>query len=62
MIGKYKGLVDRAVTNLTFQRATKMALIASIAILGACGLPRSGPTKSEIFAGSVQEEGDAFVI
>ncbi len=49
-------------TNLTFQRATKMALIASIAILGACGLPRSGPTKSEIFAGSVQEEGDAFVI
>jgi len=50
------------VTNLTFQRATKMALIASIAILGACGLPRSGPTKSEIFAGSIQEEGDAFVI
>ncbi|MEM0937840.1 MAG: polysaccharide biosynthesis/export family protein [Pseudomonadota bacterium] len=30
--------------------------------LAACGLPRSGPNKSEIFAGSLQREGDAFVV
>ncbi|NNF23581.1 MAG: polysaccharide export protein [Rhodobacteraceae bacterium] len=30
--------------------------------VAACGLPRSGPTKSEIFSGSVQEQGDAFVV
>ena len=30
--------------------------------LSACGLPRTGPTKNEIFAGSVQKQGDAFVV
>ncbi|MEM7295360.1 MAG: polysaccharide biosynthesis/export family protein [Pseudomonadota bacterium] len=31
--------------------------------LSSCGLiPRSGPSKNEIFAGSVQREGDAFII
>jgi polysaccharide export outer membrane protein len=30
--------------------------------LAACGLPRSGPTKKEIFAGSVLKEGDAFIV
>ena len=34
-------------------------LVMSVA---ACGLPRSGPNKAEIFAGSVQREGDAFVV
>ncbi|MEO0485221.1 MAG: polysaccharide biosynthesis/export family protein [Pseudomonadota bacterium] len=33
-----------------------------MAVVSACGLPRSGPSKSEIFAGSVQEEGDAFIV
>ncbi|NNF71238.1 MAG: polysaccharide export protein, partial [Rhodobacteraceae bacterium] len=33
-----------------------------MAILSGCGLPRSGPTKSEIFAGSVEKAGDAFVV
>jgi polysaccharide export outer membrane protein len=27
-----------------------------------CGLPRSGPNKKEIFAGSVLKEGDAFIV
>jgi polysaccharide export outer membrane protein len=31
-------------------------------ILAACSLPRVGPNKREIFAGSVQKEGDAFVV
>ncbi|MCF2904538.1 polysaccharide biosynthesis/export family protein [Octadecabacter sp. CECT 8868] len=44
-------------------RLTKgVALIAALAVVASCGLPRSGPTKSEIFAGSVMEEGDAFVL
>lgn len=30
--------------------------------LAACGLPRSGPNKREIFSGSVQKQGDAFVV
>ena len=33
-----------------------------VAILGSCGLPRVGPNKREIFEGSVQRQGDAFVI
>ncbi|WP_224825904.1 polysaccharide biosynthesis/export family protein [Cognatishimia sp. MH4019] len=31
-------------------------------MVAACGLPRSGPNKREIFAGSVQKEGDAFIV
>jgi polysaccharide export outer membrane protein len=33
-----------------------------IASLSACGLPRTGPNKREIFAGSVLEQGDSFVV
>ncbi|WP_093966197.1 polysaccharide biosynthesis/export family protein [Actibacterium lipolyticum] len=36
-----------------------LALAASVA---ACGLPRSGPNKREIFEGSILEAGDAFVV
>ncbi len=39
-----------------------LALMMVVGILAACGLPRSGPTKSEIFEGSVLESGDAFVV
>ena len=39
-----------------------VALCVSASILAACGLPRTGPTKNEIFKGSVQKEGDAFVV
>ncbi|MFY0690829.1 MAG: polysaccharide biosynthesis/export family protein [Paracoccaceae bacterium] len=31
-------------------------------MVAACGLPRSGPGKKEIFAGSVQNEGDVFIV
>ncbi|MHA6266706.1 polysaccharide biosynthesis/export family protein [uncultured Aliiroseovarius sp.] len=40
----------------------KAALFALVASISACGLPRVGPTKNEIFAGSVQRNGDAFVV
>ncbi len=40
-----------------------VALTAATAVIGSCGmLPRSGPNKSEIFAGSVLKQGDAFVL
>ncbi|MFN3938706.1 MAG: polysaccharide biosynthesis/export family protein [Gemmobacter sp.] len=39
-----------------------LALILIAATVAACGLPRSGPNKREIFAGSVMEKGDAFVV
>lgn len=40
-----------------------VALTATVAIVGSCGLlPRSGPNKREIFAGSVLKQGDAFVL
>ena len=45
------------------RRARSVALFAVIAAVGACGmLPRVGPNKQEIYAGSVQREGDAFVV
>ena len=49
-------------STLSLRLARGAALIAACSLLGACGLPRSGPNKSEIFAGSVMREGDAFVL
>lgn len=42
--------------------ANAVALTAALAVVSSCGLPRSGPSKREIFAGSVLKEGDAFVV
>jgi polysaccharide export outer membrane protein len=42
--------------------AKSVALFAAIAMVSACGLPRVGPNKREIFAGSVMKEADAFVV
>jgi polysaccharide export outer membrane protein len=51
------------VTPLTHRLARGAALAAAIALVAGCGLtPRSGPSKNEIFAGSVLREGDAFVV
>ncbi|KAA9010715.1 polysaccharide biosynthesis/export family protein [Histidinibacterium aquaticum] len=36
--------------------------MGALALLAGCGLPRSGPTRGEIFNGSVLREGDAFVL
>lgn len=42
--------------------ATALALVALVAAVGACGLPRSGPNKAEIYKGSVLKQGDAFIV
>jgi len=42
--------------------ARGVALSALVVGVAACGLPRVGPNKSEIFAGSVQKQGDAFIV
>jgi polysaccharide export outer membrane protein len=39
-----------------------IALLGIAALVVGCGLPRSGPNKREIFAGSVQKKGDAFIV
>jgi polysaccharide export outer membrane protein len=39
-----------------------IAIVAAISVLASCGLPQVGPSKKQIYAGSVQKEGDAFVI
>ncbi|MEM9798374.1 MAG: polysaccharide biosynthesis/export family protein [Pseudomonadota bacterium] len=45
------------------RRTRAVALTLCISLLASCGyLPRSGPTKGEIFDGSVQRQGDAFVV
>ncbi|MGE4328063.1 MAG: polysaccharide biosynthesis/export family protein [Pseudodonghicola sp.] len=48
--------------SLTPRWAKPIAMLAALALLAACALPRVGPNKREIFAGSVQREGDAFVV
>lgn len=42
--------------------ARSFALMVLVAGVASCSLPRSGPNKNEIYAGSVQRQGDAFVI
>lgn len=44
------------------RRTLMMGLSAVLLGTASCGLPRSGPNKREIFAGSVMRKGDAFVI
>lgn len=48
-------------SNLT-RGANVLTLAVLIFALGSCGLPRSGPNKREIYAGSVLKQGDAFIV
>ena len=49
--------------EITFRRGGRIALLLLLAgTLAACGLPRSGPTKREIIAGTVEKQGDAYVV
>ena len=49
--------------RITSSRMARIAVLLVLAVtLAACGLPRSGPTKREIFSGSVLKQGDAFIV
>jgi len=50
------------VTITLTHTARAVVLLASVAMIASCGLPRSGPNKREILAGSVDQKGDAFVV
>ncbi len=39
-----------------------VALVTSLVVLSACQLPKAGPNKNEILAGSVNNGGNAFVV
>ena len=39
-----------------------VALLLMASLVAGCGLPRMGPNKREIYAGSVQRQGDAFIV
>jgi polysaccharide biosynthesis/export protein len=40
----------------------KAALFTMVLTISACGLPRAGPKKNEIYAGSVQRKGNAYIV
>ncbi|GLT07811.1 polysaccharide biosynthesis/export family protein [Sulfitobacter sp. PR48] len=45
-----------------FRWARPIAVLAALAVISSCGLPQAGPNKRQIFSGSVQKEGDAFIV
>lgn len=47
---------------MTSRGAIALTLAAVLLTTASCGLPRSGPNKREIYAGSVLNGGDAFVV
>ncbi len=48
--------------SVPFRWARPIAVIAAVAVVSSCGLPQVGPNKRQIYAGSVQREGDAFIV
>lgn len=48
--------------NVPLRWARPLAILAVLALAASCSLPKVGPNKREIFAGSVQKEGDAFIV
>lgn len=42
--------------------ANKALLGCAVLVLAGCALPRSGPNKAEIAAGSVEKQGDIFIV
>ncbi len=45
-----------------FRLVSGVTAMVLLTLVAGCGLPRSGPDRSEIFAGGVQEQGDALII
>lgn len=46
----------------TSRWAKGLAFLVLVSLVAACGIPRSGPNKREVFAGSVLKDGDAFIV
>ena len=61
-----RGRVLAAGAIAVSSKITRGVRLASLFVLlvavGSCGLPRAGPNKREIFASSVQRQGDAFIV
>ena len=49
-------------SHVPFRWARPVALLAAFTLVASCGLPKVGPNKRQIFAGSVQKQGDAFIV
>jgi polysaccharide export outer membrane protein len=50
------------VKSVPFRWARPIAVLAAVAVVSSCGLPHVGPNKRQIYSGSVQREGDAFIV
>lgn len=48
--------------SVPFRWVRPVAMLAALALAASCSLPKVGPNKREIYAGSVQKEGDAFIV
>lgn len=48
--------------TMTPSRRAVLTGLSATLLTASCGLPRSGPNKRELFAGSVMRQGDAFVV
>ncbi|MDF1727966.1 MAG: polysaccharide biosynthesis/export family protein [Sulfitobacter sp.] len=47
---------------VSFRWARPIAIVVATALVASCGLPQVGPNKRQIYKGSVQKEGDAFIV
>jgi len=50
------------VTSRHYRWVRPVALLLVASLVAGCGLPRMGPNKRQIYSGSVQQQGDAFVV
>ena len=48
--------------TLTLRLAKGVAIVVTLGFVASCGLPSAGPNKSQIFSGSVLEQGDSFIL
>ena len=48
--------------SVSIRWARPIAVLAALAVVSSCGLPQVGPNKRQIYSGSVQQQGDAFIV
>jgi len=47
---------------ISYPLGRRLALLCAVVALASCAIPRDGPTKREIFEGSVMRSGDAHIV